>query len=58
MLLDFDQLPLLQQADPILHRTHSDPQLLAHLVHGRPALTTTTGTTHQVGIDLERIHIY
>ena len=42
---------------PILHRTHGDSQLCTHLVHRRPALTTTTGAADQVSVDLERVHI-
>ena len=50
MLLDGDQLPHLQQTDPILHRTHGDSQLATHLVHRRPAFATTTGTANQIGM--------
>lgn len=53
MLLDSNQFPLLQQTDPILHRTHGDTQLCTNFVHGGPTLTSVAGAADQVGIDLE-----
>ena len=57
MLMDRDQLPLFQLADPVLYSTHSNAQLAAHLLQTGPALSTVSRTADQVGIDLEGVHI-